>query len=75
MIPEMLNPRPPRKPNLGNWPFWSSPPELALDYVLKIAVFLIILPSLFGVAFTPMGLLINYLLIDFLLYLQYKKVT
>jgi len=73
MIPEMHNPRPPRKPNLGSWPFWSSPPELALDYCIKILIFLIMLPAFFGVAFTPMGLLFNYLFLDLLIYWQYKN--
>lgn len=69
----MYDPRPPKKPNLGKWPFWSSPPELALDYVLKIFVFLVGVPFLFGVQFTPFGLLLNYLFLDFLIYLQYNK--
>jgi len=73
MIPEMHNPRPPRKPNLGSWPFWSSPPELAPDYCIKILIFLIMLPAFFGVAFTPMGLLFNYLFLDLLIYWQYKN--
>lgn len=73
MIPEMYNPRPPKKPNLGSWPFWSSPPELALDYCIKILIFLIVLPAFFGVAFTPIGLLFNYLFLDLLIYWQYKN--
>lgn len=74
MIPEMHNPRPPKN-NLGSWPFWSSPPHLAFDYIFKIALFLIGIPMLFGVAFTPMGLLFNYLLIDYLIYTQYKRIS
>jgi hypothetical protein len=72
---EMHNPRPPKKSKLGSWPFWSSPPQLAFDYIIKIVMFLILLPMFFGVAFTPAGLFLNYLLIDFIIYLQYKKVT
>jgi len=75
MIPEMQNPRPPKKPNLGSWPFWSSPDQLAFDYVLKIALFLVGIPMLFGITYTPVGLFINYLIIDYIIYLQYKKIT
>ena len=74
MIPEYhdYRPKPPKK-DLGSWPFWSSPPELALDYCIKILIFLIMLPAFFGVAFTPMGLLFNYLFLDLLIYWQYKN--
>ena len=76
MIPEYhdYRPKPPKK-DLGSWPFWSSPPELAIDYIIKIALFLIGIPMLFGVAFTPIGLLFNYLLIDYLIYIQYKRIN
>ena len=76
MIPEYqdFRPKPPKK-DLGSWPFWSSPPELALDYIVKILLFLFLVPSLFGMSFTPMGLLINFLLVDFIIYTQYKRIT
>ena len=76
MIPEYhdYRPKPPKK-DLGSWPFWSSPEHLAFDYVLKIGIFLILLPMLFGVQFTPVGFFLNFLFIDFIIYLQYKRIT
>ena len=71
---EDFRPKPPKQ-DLGKWPFWSSPPELALDYVIKIAIFLLVVPMFFGVQFTPLGLLFNYLFLDLLIYWQYKRVT
>jgi len=67
-------PEPPKK-ELGSWPFWASPEHLAFDYVLKIGIVLILMPMLFGVKFTPIGYFLNFLLVDFLIYLQYKKLS
>jgi hypothetical protein len=62
MIPEYedFRPKPPKK-DLGSWPFWSSPPELALDYIVKILLFLYLIPSLLGLSLTTTGLSINRL--------------
>jgi len=60
---------------LGSWPFWIAPAELGLDYLIKLVIFLIIVPMIFGIVYTPLGLLTNYLLIDFIIYLQYKGLT
>jgi len=70
---EVHNPRPPKKPQLGSWPFWSSPPEFAFDYVIKVVLFLFIIPAMFGAALTPVGILLNFFVIDLLIYFQYKK--
>jgi len=61
--------------NLGSWPFWIAPSDLVLDYLIKMAIFLVVVPMVFGVVYTPMGLFLNYLFLDFLIYLQYKRLT
>lgn len=56
-----------------SWLFWSVPDSLVFDYLIKLGLFLIIIPMLFGVILTTTGLFLNFLLVDFLIYLQYNN--
>jgi|TARA_B110000444_G_scaffold60236_1_gene56126 hypothetical protein len=58
--------------NNNSWITWAVPEKLALDYVFKLALFLIIIPSLFGLHFTKFGLVVNIILIDVIMYASYK---
>lgn len=62
------------EPELGSWPFWIVPEKFAVDYVLKLAIFMIGLPMLFGAVLTPLGLFFNFALVDFIIYKQYEKI-
>ena len=62
----------PPKPWMGIWPLWEVPSWLALDYVAKLGIFLVGVPYLFGLYFTALGLLTNFLLIDYFVYRSYK---
>ena len=76
MIPEMHDYRPkPPKQQLGSWPFWIVPTFCVWDYIIKMLMFLFLLPFFFGVVFTPTGLFFNFLFIDFIMYLSYKRFT
>ncbi len=65
--------KPPPKPMLGSWPLWIVPQMFVMDYIIKVVMFLFLLPYLFGLVLTTMGLLLNFLLVDFVLYLSYKS--
>lgn len=62
------------EPELGSWPFWIVPEKFAIDYVLKLAIFMVGLPLLFGAVLTPLGLLFNFALVDWIIYKQYEKI-
>ena len=64
--------KPPKKPELGDWPFFIVPGFLVVDYVVKILLFLFLLPALFGLSLTVVGLGTNYLLVDYFIYRSYK---
>ena len=66
--------REPQKPKLGAWPFWTVPEFYALSYLIRLAIFIIVMPYLFGVVLTPVGLLINFLLVDYFIYRGIKTV-
>lgn len=66
--------RNPNKPKLGSWPFWIVPEFYALSYLIRLAIFIVVIPYLFGVMLTPVGLLLNFLLIDYFIYRGIKTV-
>ena len=66
--------REPEKPKLGSWPFWQVPEFYILSYLIRLAIFIVVIPYLFGVMLTPMGLLLNFLLIDYFIYRGIKTV-
>lgn len=49
-----------------SWLDWQ--PIAPAPYIMKMIAFLFFLPYLFGVAFSPLGLFMNCLLIDYILY-------
>jgi len=60
----------------GPWLTWIVPESLALRYVFRIALWIYVIPILlFGIQMTPLGLLIQFLVIDYVSYLQYKKIN
>jgi len=62
-------PEPPKE----DWPVWTVPNYVVLDYLFKIVGFIFLLPWLFGVMLTPLGLFFNFLFIDWIIYRQYKR--
>ena len=71
---ELNDYREPKKPRLGSWPFWQVPDFLALGYVFRITLFVMVLPYLFGVILTPVGYFVNFMLVDYVTYVGIKKV-
>lgn len=63
------HPEPPEE----NWPVWTVPNYVVLDYLFKIVGFIFLLPWLFGVMLTPLGLFFNFLFVDWIIYRQYKR--
>ena len=63
----------PPKPMLGDFPLWIVPNIFVTDYLVKLVTFLFLLPALFGISLTIIGLFLNFMLVDFILYLSYKK--
>ena len=66
--------REPQKPSLGSWPFWIVPELFVFGYLFRLILFLFVIPSLFGIQLTVMGLFVNFLVVDFIIYLALKKV-
>jgi hypothetical protein len=62
-------PEPPKE----DWPIWAVPVDLIIDYLLKVAGFILFLPWIFGYVLTPFGLFFNFILIDWIVYRQYKR--
>ena len=71
---EVKDYREPQKPKLGSWPFWTVPEFYALSYLIRIGIFLLGIPWLFGMALTAKGLFITFLLLDYFTYVGLKKV-
>jgi len=65
--------KPPEKPKLGSWPFWQVPEFFALGYVIRLALILVVLPYLFGIQFTAIGLFTTFLMFDYFTYVGLKK--
>jgi len=56
-----------RKPKPApSWLDWK--PISPATYILKMIGFLFLLPFIFGFAFSPLGLLMNCILVDYILY-------
>lgn len=61
------------RPEPPGWVEWRVPPPLGLDYIFKIILFLIGIPFvLFGSIYTPIGFLINLIIVDYFIYIGYK---
>ena len=60
-------PEPPSSTN------WQVPKELGWDYIVKMFLFLFGIPFLlFGAVFTPVGMLVNVIIIDYFIYISYR---
>ena len=60
----------------GPWLTWAVPEILALRYLFRIGIWLYVVPvMLFGVQWTPLGIFVQYLIVDYVSYLQYKKIN
>ena len=65
-------PKPP-KPYIGPWLTYAVPDFFAIDYILKMFFIIFLLPYLFGFTFTVMGVALNIMIVDYILYLGYKR--
>ena len=52
-----------------NWIFWAIPPEYVRRYLTLLAVILFIIPNyIFGIYYTVIGFVVNYLWFDLIFY-------
>ena len=57
----------------NNWLYWSVPVEKARHYIIIMTIMMVIVPTyLFGIRFTSLGYLLNFLLYDALYYVTYR---
>ena len=57
----------------NNWLYWSVPAEKARHYIIVMTIMMVIVPTyLFGIRFTSLGYLMNFLLYDALYYVTYR---
>ena len=57
----------------NNWLYWSIPAEKARHYIIIMTIMMVIVPTyLFGIRFTSLGYLLNFLLYDALYYVTYR---
>lgn len=63
----------PPKPMLGSWPMWIVPNMFVTDYLVKLVMFIFLIPALFGMVLTTTGLLLNFMLVDFIMFMSYKQ--
>jgi len=63
-----------KKPKLGPWPLWVVPEFYVWAYIFRIIFLVFALPYLFGFMLTPLGYLVNFLLVDYVVYVGIKKV-
>ena len=58
----------------GPWLTWTIPESLAIRYLFRIVVWIYVVPFLLlGIQVTSLGLLIQFLVVDYVSYLQYKN--
>ena len=55
-----------------NWLYWSVPSEKAMHYIIVMTFMMLVLPYLFGLVFTSLGHLLNFLLYDAVYYFTYR---
>ena len=60
--------REPNKPKLGSWPFWQVPEFYALSYVIRLALIMVVMPYLFGIKLTAIGLFFIFVMFDYFTY-------
>lgn len=57
----------------GPWLTWQVPSEWSFRYVMRLAIWMWLIPTIFGFALAPLGFLIQFFVVDYFSYLQYKK--
>jgi hypothetical protein len=62
----------PKYPELGPWPFWQVPEHFHFGYVLRLLLFLFILPWIFGYTLTPSGMFFTFIIFDYVTYRGFK---
>lgn len=65
--------REPQKPKLGPWPFWEVPEFYAFSYIIRLSLILLIMPYLFGIQLSALGLFFIFVLFDYFTYFGLKK--
>ena len=55
-----------------NWLFYRVPAEAGVDYLFRIAFSVLVLPALFGIQLTSLGVLLLYLTVDIFFYLSLR---
>tara|TARA_X000001036_G_C20606336_1_gene777115 strand:+ start:1065 stop:1292 length:228 start_codon:yes stop_codon:yes gene_type:complete len=62
------------KPPVPTWTEWHWPKDQALWILWRIFFWTVVIPfALFGTILTPLGFLIQLLIIDYVTYLQWKN--
>jgi hypothetical protein len=57
----------------NNWLYWSVPAEKARHYIIVMILMMYFVPKyLFGIRFTTLGYLMNFLLYDAVYYFMYQ---
>ncbi len=64
-----------KKPELGPWHTYIVPKIFVSDYLIKMFLWLWLLPFLIGFQITAIGLLFNTVLFDYIYYRYIKYVT
>ena len=64
-----------KEPELGPWSSYSVPKKFSVDYIIKMFLYLWIVPWLFGFQLTALGLLFNTVIYDYIYYRYIKYVT
>jgi len=60
----------------GPWLTWAIPEFLAFRYLFRIVLWVYVIPvMLFGIQMTPFGVFVQFLVVDYVSYLQYKKIN
>lgn len=66
-----------RQPKLndpGPWLTWAVPSEFVLRYLLRLSIWLWLIPTLLlGITLAPVGLLIQFLVVDYFTWIQYRN--
>lgn len=58
----------------GPWMTWTLPKELVGKYIFRLILWLFFLPwLLFGGTLAPLGLALQFLVVDYFSWLQYKN--
>ena len=58
----------------GPWLTWAVPNELVMKYLFRLLLWMFFLPwVLFGGTLAPLGILLQFLVVDYFSWLKYKN--